>query len=91
VCLSRTKKLTTALLCLYVLFSMMLPIETAVAAANANPSWTVYDPVIISELKNTKRTYMSKIGESYFCAPEVFYFEPQKLWCDLSNRFTLLC
>lgn len=42
----KDKKLTTALLCLSVLFSMMLPIETAVAAANANPSWTVDDPVI---------------------------------------------
>ncbi len=97
------------------------------AAANANPSWTVDDPVIfhrqlppydyygakdptivyyegkyhvfytganqsggwqmlytsaatIPELKNAPRTYMSKIGESYFCAPEVFYFEPHKLW-----------
>ena len=97
------------------------------AAANANPSWTVDDPVIfhrqlppydyygakdptivyydgkyhvfytganqgggwqmlytsastIPGLKSASRTYMSKIGESYFCAPEVFYFEPQKLW-----------
>lgn len=34
----------------------------------------------ISGLKNASRTYLSKIGESYFCAPELFYFEPQKLW-----------
>jgi hypothetical protein len=34
----------------------------------------------IAELKTATRTYMSKIGESYFCAPELFYFEPQKLW-----------
>jgi arabinoxylan arabinofuranohydrolase len=34
----------------------------------------------ISGLKSAKRTYMSKIGESYFCAPELFYYEPQKLW-----------
>ncbi|HEX3029723.1 MAG TPA: non-reducing end alpha-L-arabinofuranosidase family hydrolase [Clostridia bacterium] len=34
----------------------------------------------IAELKTAKRTYMSKIGESYFCAPELFYYEPQKLW-----------
>jgi hypothetical protein len=34
----------------------------------------------ISGLANAPRTYMSKIGESYFCAPEVFYYEPQKLW-----------
>ena len=34
----------------------------------------------IAGLKTAKRTYMSKIGEEYFCAPEIFYFEPQKLW-----------
>jgi hypothetical protein len=34
----------------------------------------------IAGLKTAKRTYMSKIGESYFCAPELFYYEPQKLW-----------
>ncbi|PYG90350.1 dockerin type I repeat protein [Ruminiclostridium sufflavum DSM 19573] len=34
----------------------------------------------IAGLKTAPRTYMSKIGESYFCAPELFYFEPQKLW-----------
>ncbi len=97
------------------------------AAANANPSWTVDDPVImhgqclpydyygakdptivyyngkyliyytganqsggwqmcfssastVAGLKTVKRTFMSKISESYFCAPELFYFEPQKLW-----------
>ena len=34
----------------------------------------------IAGLKTAKRTYMSKIGEAYFCAPELFYFEPQNLW-----------
>jgi hypothetical protein len=34
----------------------------------------------ISGLKNAARTYMSSIGENYFCAPQVFYFEPKKLW-----------
>jgi arabinoxylan arabinofuranohydrolase len=34
----------------------------------------------ISGLASATRTYMSKIGESYFCAPEVFYFEPKGLW-----------
>ena len=34
----------------------------------------------IAGLKTAPRTYMSKIGESYFCAPELFYYEPQKLW-----------
>jgi hypothetical protein len=34
----------------------------------------------ISRLASAPRTYLSKIGESYFCAPEVFYFEPKGLW-----------
>ena len=34
----------------------------------------------ISGLKNASRIYMSSIGENYFCAPQVFYFEPKKLW-----------
>jgi arabinoxylan arabinofuranohydrolase len=34
----------------------------------------------ISGLASASRTYMSKIGESYFCAPEAFYFEPKGLW-----------
>jgi hypothetical protein len=34
----------------------------------------------IAELKTAKRFFMKKIEESYFCAPELFYFEPQNLW-----------
>ncbi len=34
----------------------------------------------LSGLKTAKRSYMSKIGEGYFCAPQVFYFEPKKTW-----------
>jgi len=34
----------------------------------------------LSGLKTASRTYLSKIGESYFCAPQVFYFEPKGLW-----------
>jgi hypothetical protein len=34
----------------------------------------------IDGLKTAKRSFMSTIKESYFCAPELFYFEPQKLW-----------
>lgn len=50
--------------------------------ANQSGGWqTLYTSAsTISGLKTAPRTYMSKIGESYFCAPEVFYFEPQKLW-----------
>ncbi len=50
--------------------------------ANQSGGWQMLytSAATISELKNAPRTYMSKIGESYFCAPEVFYFEPQKLW-----------
>ncbi|HEX2927184.1 MAG TPA: non-reducing end alpha-L-arabinofuranosidase family hydrolase, partial [Ruminiclostridium sp.] len=50
--------------------------------ANQSGGWQMLytSASTIPELKNAKRTYMSKIGESYFCAPEVFYYEPQKLW-----------
>ncbi|RCX14850.1 dockerin type I repeat protein, partial [Anaerobacterium chartisolvens] len=50
--------------------------------ANQGGGWqTLYTSAsTIAGLKGAPRTYMSKIGESYFCAPEVFYFEPHKLW-----------
>ncbi|MDP4180652.1 MAG: non-reducing end alpha-L-arabinofuranosidase family hydrolase [Bacillota bacterium] len=50
--------------------------------ANKSGGWQMLytSASTIDGLKNAKRTYMSKIGESYFCAPEVFYYEPQKLW-----------
>jgi hypothetical protein len=34
----------------------------------------------IPELKYAPRTYMRSIGESYFCAPQVFYFQNKGLW-----------
>ena len=34
----------------------------------------------ISGLRTASRTYMSSIGETYFCAPQVFYYEPDGLW-----------
>ncbi len=50
--------------------------------ANQSGGWQMLytSASTISGLKTASRTYMSKIGESYFCAPEVFYYEPQKLW-----------
>jgi arabinoxylan arabinofuranohydrolase len=50
--------------------------------ANQSGGWQMLytSASTISGLKNAPRTYMSKIGEAYFCAPEVFYYEPQKLW-----------
>ncbi|MDP4179923.1 MAG: non-reducing end alpha-L-arabinofuranosidase family hydrolase [Bacillota bacterium] len=50
--------------------------------ANQSGGWQMCftSAATIPELKNAPRTYMSKINESYFCAPELFYFEPQKLW-----------
>ncbi len=50
--------------------------------ANQSGGWQMCftTATTIPELKTAKRTYMSKIGEPYFCAPELFYFEPQNLW-----------
>lgn len=50
--------------------------------ANQSGGWQMCftSATTIAGLKTAPRTYMSKIGESYFCAPELFYFEPQKLW-----------
>jgi hypothetical protein len=50
--------------------------------ANQSGGWQMLytSASTISGLANASRTYMSKIGESYFCAPEVFYFEPKGLW-----------
>lgn len=50
--------------------------------ANQSGGWQMLytSASTIPELKNAPRTYMSKIGESYFCAPEVFYLESQNLW-----------
>ncbi|MDP4180932.1 MAG: non-reducing end alpha-L-arabinofuranosidase family hydrolase [Bacillota bacterium] len=50
--------------------------------ANQSDGWQMCfsSASTIEGLKTAPRTYMSKIGESYFCAPELFYFEPQNLW-----------
>jgi hypothetical protein len=50
--------------------------------ANQSGGWQMLytSASTLSGLANASRTYMSKIGESYFCAPEVFYFEPKGLW-----------
>jgi hypothetical protein len=50
--------------------------------ANQSGGWQMLytSASTIDGLKNASRTYMSRIGESYFCAPEVFYFEPDGLW-----------
>ena len=50
--------------------------------ANQSGGWQMLytSASTISGLASASRTYMSKIGESYFCAPEVFYFEPHGLW-----------
>jgi hypothetical protein len=34
----------------------------------------------IPELKNTPHIFMSNLREGYFCAPQVFYFEPHSKW-----------
>jgi hypothetical protein len=50
--------------------------------ANQSGGWQMLytSASTIDGLKTASRTYMSKIGESYFCAPEVFYCEPKGLW-----------
>ncbi|HEX3043432.1 MAG TPA: non-reducing end alpha-L-arabinofuranosidase family hydrolase [Bacillota bacterium] len=50
--------------------------------ANQGGGWQMLytSATTISGLSSASRTYMSKIGESYFCAPEVFYYEPKSLW-----------
>jgi arabinoxylan arabinofuranohydrolase len=50
--------------------------------ANQSGGWQMLytSASTIAGLQNAPRTYMSRIGESYFCAPEVFYYEPQGLW-----------
>ncbi|PXV95509.1 glycosyl hydrolase family 62 [Lachnotalea glycerini] len=50
--------------------------------ANKSGGWQMLytSATTIAGLKTANRTYLSKIGEAYFCAPEVFYYEPQGLW-----------
>lgn len=50
--------------------------------ANQSGGWQMLytSASTIAGLKTASRTYMSKIGESYFCAPQVFYYQPKGLW-----------
>jgi arabinoxylan arabinofuranohydrolase len=51
-------------------------------AANQSGGWQMLytSASTLDGLKTSSRTFMSSIKESYFCAPQVFYFEPQGLW-----------
>lgn len=42
----------------------------------------------INGLKSAKHTFLSSIKEGYFCAPQVFYYEPQKKWYMIYNDGT---
>lgn len=50
--------------------------------ANSSGGWqTLYSSATTLEgLRTASHIYLSGIGESYFCAPQVFYFEPDGLW-----------
>ncbi|HEU4328992.1 MAG TPA: non-reducing end alpha-L-arabinofuranosidase family hydrolase [Roseiflexaceae bacterium] len=50
--------------------------------ANASGGWQMLysSATTLEGFRTAPHIYLSKIGESYFCAPEVFYFEPHRLW-----------
>ncbi|WP_437569414.1 non-reducing end alpha-L-arabinofuranosidase family hydrolase [Sorangium sp. So ce542] len=50
--------------------------------ANASGGWQMlYSSATTMEgFRTAQHIYLSRIGESYFCAPQVFYFEPHNLW-----------
>jgi hypothetical protein len=50
--------------------------------ANASGGWqTLYSSATTLEgFRTAQHIYLSRIGESYFAAPEVFFFEPHGLW-----------
>lgn len=50
--------------------------------ANASGGWQMLysSSTTLEGFRTAQHIYLSKIGEAYFCAPEVFYFEPHKLW-----------
>ncbi|TYQ12695.1 UNVERIFIED_CONTAM: GH35 family endo-1,4-beta-xylanase [Acetivibrio alkalicellulosi] len=50
--------------------------------ANRSGGWQMLytSASTIAELKDAPRTFLSSIQEAYFCAPQVFYFEPHELW-----------
>jgi hypothetical protein len=50
--------------------------------ANASGGWqTLYSSATtLAGFRTAPHIYLSRIGESYFAAPEVFYFEPHARW-----------
>ena len=46
------------------------------------------DSSSISGLSSAAHIFFSSLSEGYFCAPEVFYFEPQKKWYMIYNDGT---
>jgi Alpha-L-arabinofuranosidase B (ABFB) domain/Glycosyl hydrolase family 62 len=50
--------------------------------ANASGGWqTLYSSATTLEgFRTAAHIYLSRIGEAYFAAPQVFYFEPHGLW-----------
>jgi len=50
--------------------------------ANQSGGWQMLytSATTLDGLKTAPRTFMNSINEGYFCAPQVFYFEPQNLW-----------
>jgi alpha-L-arabinofuranosidase B-like protein/glycosyl hydrolase family 62 len=50
--------------------------------ANASGGWQMLysSATTLEGFRTAAHTYLSRIGESYFAAPEVFFFEPRGLW-----------
>jgi hypothetical protein len=50
--------------------------------ANASGGWQMLysSATTLEGFRTAAHTYLSRIGEGYFAAPEVFFFEPQGLW-----------
>jgi hypothetical protein len=50
--------------------------------ANASGGWQMLysSATTLEGLRTAPHVYLSRIGESYFAAPQVFYFEPHGLW-----------
>ena len=50
--------------------------------ANASGGWQMLysSAATLEGFRTAGHVYLSRIGEGYFAAPEVFYFEPHGLW-----------
>src|ERR687887_140152 len=50
--------------------------------ANASGGWQMLysSATTLEGVRTAAHTFLSRIGEGYFAAPEVFYFEPHGLW-----------